>query len=311
MRRFWILLRFELVKVLARKKALLFLLALNVLPIMSGLMAMLVYIKYQGWGLGEVQFSFVVEGVKKLLAGHVKLFALISPFFLALVIGDSFSGESGKGLMKTLLLTPVPRWQVIIAKTMAVMLFLMTALAVGGVFLQFSLFVARAVTSGPSAEGLSQMVGNSPAVAEAVNQALKDRSTSLQLVGAMPALRLLLITFLANLSVVGFFILFSLFFESPILMAFVSLIALMSMETYVLIATAVKKVEAMFAGPVEWCFSRHLSQLFDIETINGLIVQTLNLSSTEVYQPLISSLGWAVFFLGTAMLIFQRREVFH
>ncbi|HNV68694.1 MAG TPA: ABC transporter permease, partial [Candidatus Ozemobacteraceae bacterium] len=210
MRRFWILLRFELVKVLARKKALLFLLALNVLPIMSGLMAMLVYIKYQGWGLGEVQFSFVVEGVKKLLAGHVKLFALISPFFLALVIGDSFSGESGKGLMKTLLLTPVPRWQVIIAKTMAVMLFLITALAVGGVFLQFSLFVARAVTSSPSAEGLSQMVGNSPAVAEAVNQALKDRSTSLQLVGAMPALRLLLITFLANLSVVGFFILFSL-----------------------------------------------------------------------------------------------------
>ncbi len=311
MRRFLVLLRFEMVKVLARKKALLFLLALNVLPIMTGFMAMLVYIKYQGWGLGEVQFSFVVEGVKKLLAGHVKLFALISPFFLALVIGDSFSGESGKGLMKTLLLTPVARWQVIAAKTLAVMLFLITALAVGGVFLQFSLFVARAVTTGPSTQGLQQMVGNSPAVAEAMAQVMKDRSTSLQLVGAMPALRLLFITFLANLSVVGFFILFSLFFESPILMAFVSLITLMSMETYVLIATAIRRVESMFSGPVEWCFSRHLSRLFDIETINGLIVQSLHLDSPEVYQPLLSSLGWAAFFLGTALLIFQRREVFH
>lgn len=291
LRRFLILLRFEIVKVLARKKALLFLLALNILPILSGLAAMVLYIKFKGWGLGDVQFTFVVEGVRKLLAGHVKLFALISPFFLALIIGDSFSGESGKGLMKTLLLTPVPRWQVIVAKSLAVMLFLVVALALGGMFLQFSLFVARAVTT------TSVPVG--------------DLQVSLQLVSAGPALRLLLITFLANLSVVGFFILFSLFFESPILMSFVSLIALMSMEMYVLIATAIKEIDTMFSRPVGWCFTQHLSQLFDIETINGLIVQEYHLGSSAVFDPLVASLGWAAFFFAASILIFHRRQVFH
>ena len=134
MRRMLFLILFELKKILNRKKALLFLLALNIVPLVASLALIVAYVKFKGFGFGEVQFSVLHEIVKGLFTAHFKLFAFIAPFFLALVVGDSFSTELSRGYMKMLLLTPVRRWQVITAKTLAIMLFLLLAVCLGGFF---------------------------------------------------------------------------------------------------------------------------------------------------------------------------------
>lgn len=195
MHRITTLILFELKKILNRKKALLFLLALNVIPLVASLALLAAYLKFRSFGFGEVQFSVLYEVVQGLFTGHVKLFSFVAPFFLALVVGDSFSSEFNRGYMKMLLVTPVRRWQVISAKTIAIMLFLLLAVFIGGFFLQADLLVARALT---------QNSGALPGVA--------TPEAPLYLVSTGAAFQLLLMTFVGNLMVIGFFIIFAMFF---------------------------------------------------------------------------------------------------
>jgi len=285
-----VLFAFELKKVLARKKAILFLLALNVVPILASIAALLAYLKMRSLGLGSLEYSMLVEMVQALFTAHMKLFAWISPFFLALVVGDSISGEAGKGHLKTLLLTPVARWQVLVAKAAAVMIFLLMAVALGGLFLQIDLWVAHSMSQ-------------SGAII------MDARDTGTVLTDSLTALRLLTISFMANLAMVAYFLLTALFFETPILMAFVSLIILMTMQSYVMMAPYLMKLDDTYARWLPWCFTRHLSQLTDLQTINGILKQSLTLSSSEVWDPLTGSLGWAALFLALAMFAFHRRQV--
>lgn len=291
MRRLMVLFAFELKKVLARKKAILFLLALNVVPILASIAALLAYLKMRSLGLGSIEYSMLVEMVQALFTAHMKLFAWISPFFLALVVGDILSGEAGRGHLKTLLLTPVARWQVLLAKAAAVMIFLLMAVALGGLFLQIDLWVAHSMSQ-----------------SGAIIMDIRD--TGAVLADSRTALRLLTISFMANLAMVAYFLLTALFFETPILMAFVSLIILMTMQTYVLMAPYLMKLDDAYARWLPWCFTRHLSQLTDLQTINGVLNQTLTLTSSEVWEPLAGSLGWAGLFLALAMFVFHRRQFF-
>jgi len=290
MRRFFTLFRFELVKVLARKKALLFLLALNVVPLLASVIALLVYMKLKGFGIGGMEFSVLTEMVRGLFTAHIVLFGWISPFFLSLVIGDSFSGDIGRGYMKTLLLTPVERWQVVVSKALAVLMFLLVAVAFGGFFLQMDLWVARAVTDSPT------LIWD-----------LKPASTAL--IETSAALQLFFIAFLANLALIGYFTLFSMFSESPLLMAFVSMIVLMTMQTYVMMVPYLTKIDSRYGDVASWCFTRHLSKLSEVSTVHGILEKRINLLSPEVWQPMLASFEWAALFFLAAILIFRKKQI--
>ena len=284
------LISFELRKVLMRKKAILFLLALNVVPILGSLLALLVFLKFRGMG-GGLEFSALVQAVKGLFTGHIKLFAWIAPFFLALVIGDSFSGEAGRGYLKTELLTPVSRWQVLAAKATAILAFLVAAIVLGGLFLQINLWVAH------------HLAGNIP-------QMFGMKQASAQLVDTMTALRLLTIMFVNNLILIGFFILVALFTDSAILMAFSSLIIYMALHVYVLMAPLLSKLDARFGKVASWCFTKHLSEMVDVRTVQGILTKNVFLSSEKILQPMGAALLWGVFFYALCFIVFQRKQIF-
>jgi len=297
MRRMLFLILFELKKILNRKKALLFLLALNIVPLVASLALIVAYVKFKGFGFGEVQFSVLHEIVKGLFTAHFKLFAFIAPFFLALVVGDSFSTELSRGYMKMLLLTPVRRWQVITAKTLAIMLFLLLAVCLGGFFLQADLLVARSLT---------QTSGILP---EALNV---DISKPLYLVSTSSAFQLLVLTFVGNLMLIGFFIVFALFFESAILMSFTSLSALMGIHTFYLISSnLLNKIDLWYERAAKWCFTRHLDELFSVNTIETILESRGNLLTDNIFTAWQASLGWAVLFYAIAVLLFSRRQILH
>lgn len=297
MRRMLFLILFELKKILNRKKALLFLLALNVVPLVASLALIVAYVKFKGFGFGEVQFSVLYEVVQGLFTAHFKLFAFIAPFFLALVVGDSFSTELSRGYMKMLLLTPVRRWQVISAKTVAIMLFLLLAVCLGGFFLQADLLVARS---------LSQNSGVLPGVLET------ELARPIYLVSTSSAMQLLALTFMANLMLIGFFTVFALFFESAILMSFTSLSVLMGVHTFYLIATTLlNKIDIWYEHAAEWCFTRHLDELFSISNIDKMLEGRVNLLSDGIYGAWTATFGWAVFFFAIAVLLFSRRQILH
>ena len=293
MSRFITLIQFEIRKVLSQKKAFLFLLALNVVPLLAAFFSLLAFIKLKGWGVGEIKLSILIQIVKGLFVAHVKFFSLISPFFLALVIGDSFSGESGRGYLKTLLLTPVSRWQVVLAKAISVLLFLLIAITLGGLFLQINLWVAQSMTESPNF----------------IFDVREQASTSTVILETTTAMRLLFISFVVDLVVIGYFIVFSLFFESPILMAFTSLIVLMALHTYDLMAPYLSKVDPSYGKVAEYFFTRQISQLSDVDTIHGLLEKNLFLTSPEVFNPFLASLGWAALFFVAALAIFQRKQI--
>ncbi len=285
------LVKFELSKILNRKKALLFLLALNVVPLVASIALLIAYIKFRSLGFGEIQFSVLYEVVQGLFTGHVKLFSYIAPFFLALIVGDSFSSEFNKGYMKMLLVTPVSRWQVITSKTLAIMMFLLLAVFIGGLFLQIDLLVARAITQ-PSG--------------------IAAADAPLYLVSTSSAVQLLAITFLGNLMLIGFFIAFSLFFESAILMAFTSLSALMGVHTFYLIASNLLiKVDVWYGKAAEWCFTRHLDSLFSVKTIERFLEGKINLWNSEIFATLTSISAWTALFFLLALLIFSRKSILH
>lgn len=294
---------FELKKILNRKKALLFLIALNVIPLVASLALLVAYVKFKGFGFGEVQFSVLYEIVQGLFTGHVKLFSFIAPFFLALVVGDSFSTEFSRGYMKMLLLTPINRWQVITAKTVAIMIFLLLAVCIGGMFLQADLLIARTLTQ------------NSGILPDALMQKLPDTisdSKPLYIVSTGSALQLLAMTFFGNLMLIGFFIVFSLFFESAILMSFTSLSVLMAIHTFYLVATnLLNKIEPWYNNLAKWCFTRHLDDLFAVKSIEKILEGKVSLLSGEVFSSLLGISLWTAAFYLLATFIFSRRQILH
>ncbi|MFZ5952294.1 MAG: ABC transporter permease [Candidatus Rifleibacteriota bacterium] len=300
MRRMLVLLMFELKKILNRKKALLFLIALNVVPLVASLALIVAYVKFKSFGFGEVQFNVLYEVVQGLFTAHIKLFSYIAPFFLALVIGDSFSTEFSRGYMKMLLITPVQRWQVITAKTVSIMLFLLLAVTIGGLFLQADLIVARGMTQN---SGLL----NTGVLPEQLN--VEKPSF---IVSTSAAAQLLFMTFAGNLMLIGFFILFSLFFESAIIMSFSSLSVLMGLHTFYMIATNfLGKLDVWYNDAAQWVFSRHLSDLFSISRIEKILDGRINIFDGDVMASLGSSFAWAALFYLLAVLIFSRKQILH
>jgi len=301
--RFLLLFRFELKKVMARKKAILFLLALNVVPILSGLLGLLVYTRIKAWGLDPIKFTVLAKAVKGVFTLHMLFFSVISPFFLALVIGDSISGESARGHLKMLLLTPVTRFQILVAKTMAVMTFLMVAVAIGGMFLQGTLWLAKGMTEPPitlpAIPGLGQL-GPIGGAGEAESARLLDGAT---------ALKLLFLSFVAHLAIIGFFSLLALFSESPILMTFVGLIILMTIQVYYLMSPTLAEFDAVYGTIAEWCFTRHFSGLFEIRVIHGLMDGTRTLGDAGIRENLLGCLGWAAAFFGLSVVVFRRKHI--
>lgn len=293
MHRFFTLIKFELKKILNRKKAFLFLAALNIIPLIASLILLIVYIRFRGFGFEEMQFSVMHEIVQALFTWHVKLFSYIAPFFLALVVADSFSTEFNRGHMKMLLLTPVRRWQIITAKTISIMIFLLIAVCIGGFFLQADLLIARAL-----AENITIPEGE-----------------SIYLVNTSSAMQILAMIFVGNLMLIGFFVMFSLFFESAILMSFSSLMVLMGVHSYYFIGSEIlshiQHIDNWHVRMMDWCFTRHLSKLFEVDIIQRVLEGRAGIFSPEIYPTITATLGWAAFFFAAAVFFFSRKQILH
>ena len=291
------LILFELRKILNNKKAFLFLLVLNITPIIASLVLLIAYISCKGLGLGDFQFMAMKRIIQAMFTSHFTIFGYTAPFFLALIVGDSFSTEFGRGYMKMLLVTPVRRWQVIGAKSFAIIIFLLIAVLLGGFILQADLLIAR---------GITQPSGVLP---NPLQEKLMD--TSISMVTFSSALQLLVITFVANLMMIGFFIVFSMFFESAILMSFCSIGCVMAIHVFYLSSYMLKELVKWF-GPLEKiCFTRHFTDLFSIKIIQEILDGNITIFSEKVLEPMGFSLLWAVIFYVLAVIIFSRKQVLH
>ena len=305
------LILFELKKILNNKKAFLFLMVLNITPIIASIVLLLVYLTCKGLGLGEIQFTGMKTIIQNLFTGHFTLFAYIAPFFLALIVGDSFSTEFGRGYMKMLLLTPVKRWQVVTAKTISIITYLLIAVLLGGLILQTDLLVARAVT---------QPTGILPPSLQA-----KALDSSLSMVSFSSATQLLILTFVSNLMLIGFFIFLSMFFESAILMSFSSLGIIMGIQVFYLSTTVLSTFFAGFKDgsslkilitifdflAKHCCFTRHYTDLFTWKVIQDILDGKSSLLSTNIATSLGYCFLWSVIFYGIATFVFSRKQVLH
>mgnify|MGYP002626004726 FL=1 len=306
------LILFELKKILNNKKAFLFLLVLNVVPIVSSLILLLTYVACRGLGLGDIQFMGMKKAIQFMFTGHFTLFSYIAPFFLALIVGDSFSTEFGRGYMKMLLITPVKRWQVIIAKSVSIITFLLIAVVLGGLILQTDLLIAR---------GITQPMGVLPEQLQ--NKAM---DTSLSMVTASSAAQLFVISFIANIMMIGFFIVFSMYFASAILMAFCSLSAILGIHVFYLSSDVLKTLLSGFltkGSSLEllissfesiskyFCFTRYYTDLFSINLIQEILNGKISIFAEKVTLPLGYCLVWTLILYGIATLIFSKKQVLH
>lgn len=299
MKRLLNLVLFEIRKILNNKKAFLFLLVLNVVPIVASLVLLITYISCRGLGLGDIQFYAMKKVIQTLFTSHFTLFGYISPFFLALIVGDIFSTELGRGYMKMLLITPVKRWQVITSKSLAVIIFLLVAVLLGGIILQTDLIIAKSVT---------QPSGILP---DSVQSQAMD--TSISMVTFKSAVQLLVITFIADTMIIGIFIVFSLFFESAILMSFCSLSTIMAIHVLYLTSNILKEFQfvSWFDHLKYICFTRHYTDIFSISIIRDILEGKLNIASDNVLNPLGYCVLWSILFYFLAMFIFSRKQVLH
>lgn len=291
------LILFEMKKILNNKKAFLFLLVLNVVPIVSSLVLLIAYISCKGLGFGEIQFIVMKRIVQSIFTAHFTIFGYSAPFFLALIVGDSFSTEFGKGYMKMLLITPVKRWQVITAKTFAIIVFLSIAVILGGVILQSDLFISKSITQ--------------PSVTLPNSFNIDTLDTSISLINFSSALQLLILCFIANMMMIGFFIVFSMFFESAILMSFCSICAVMFIHVLYWSTSLLNELVKWFVFFKHICFTRHFTSIFDITIIRNILEGKMDLTSSEVYTPIIFCCLWSIGFYVLSMYIFSRKQVLH
>ncbi|NLF97126.1 MAG: hypothetical protein GX569_10335, partial [Candidatus Riflebacteria bacterium] len=115
-----------------------------------------------------------------------------------------------------------------------------------------------------------------------------------------------------NLMLIGFFIVFSLFFESAILMSFTSLSVLMAIHTFYLIASnLLSKMDPWYGTLAKWCFSRHLDDLFAIKSIERILEGKASIFAGEIFASLVSISLWTAAFYLLATFIFSRRQILH
>ncbi len=321
MKRLMNLVLFEIRKILNRKKAFLFLLVMNIVPVVSSIVLLIAYISCKGFGFGNVQFAAMKSMVQGLFSAHFTIFGYTAPFFLALIVGDSFSTEFGKGYMKMLLITPIRRWQVITAKSISVMCYLLVAVALGGLILQADLLIAKGITDPgilPASVAEEMGVTVSPEMTENIIKTLPENvqkrvslNNSIVMVSASSAMQLLVVTFVANLMLIGFLIVFSMFFESAILMSFCSLAAIMAIHVFYWSSKIFGPVVEWLKTVAKFCFTRHFTDLFSINLIKDVIEGKINLLSDKIFEPMGYSLLWAVIFYALAVFIFSRKQILH
>lgn len=321
MKRLMNLVLFEIRKILNRKKAFLFLLVMNIVPVVSSIVLLIAYISCKGFGFGNVQFAAMKSMVQGLFSAHFTIFGYTAPFFLALIVGDSFSTEFGKGYMKMLLITPIRRWQVITAKSISVMCYLLVAVVLGGLILQADLLIAKGITDPgilPASVAEEMGVTVSPEMTENIIKTLPENvqkrvslNNSIVMVSASSAMQLLVVTFVANLMLIGFLIVFSMFFESAILMSFCSLAAIMAIHVFYWSSKIFGPVVEWLKTVAKFCFTRHFTDLFSINLIKDVIEGKINLLSDKIFEPMGYSLLWAVIFYALAVFIFSRKQILH
>ena len=150
--------------------------------------------------------------------------------------------------------------------------------------------------------------------------------TSLSMVTATSAIQLFVISFIANIMMIGFFIVFSMFFESAILMSFCSLSAIIGIHVFYFSSDILKALLSSFltkGSSLEllinsfesiskyFCFTRYYTDLFQITIIQELLDGKISIFADKVTVPIGFCIVWTIIFYIIANLIFSRKQVLH
>lgn len=264
-------------------------LTLNIIPILVSIGLILLFIKCYSFGLLPTQIIKIYEAVKFGFRFHFTLFACISPFFLALIIGDSFCTEFNKGYMKMLLLTPVRRIDIILAKSFAILSFLIIATIFGGILLQGDMILTNLI----------------------LNKIPSQAASTFSLITVSSALQLLFIAIIGNLTIAGFLVLISMFFESATVMAVCSSFILMIIYAFHAASPLTKQFYDWVIYIENINFIRHLNEIYSPTTINNICNGTLSALSGDIFLNSIYSLVWSIIFFASAAFIFSRKHILH
>ena len=147
------MIRVELSKMLRRPRTWVTIVALNALPT---LVAVLLAVTDLGPrpGTGPPFLSAVLtDGTLFPLAALAIVLPLFLPVAVAVVGGDAIAGESQGGTLRYLLVRPVSRGRLLLAKLVSIVAFVVLAVAVVAVvsYVEGKLFLGDAPTTGPSA----------------------------------------------------------------------------------------------------------------------------------------------------------------
>ena len=280
---------FELKKILGQKKSFLFLLTLNIIPIMATVGLIILFVKCYSFGLPPATVKGLFEAIKVGFKTHYTLFACLAPFILALIIGDSFCTEFNKGYMKMLLLTPIKRIDIILAKSLAILTFLIIATLFGGVLLQCDLILTNLI----------------------LNKIPTEAVASFSLISVSSAFKLLLIAVIGNLLTASFLVFVALFFESATVMAVSSSFTLMIIFGIHLATPLLTQIYKWLEYVENINFTRHLSTIFSPNTISQICDGKMSVFTGEVFYNCMYALLWSAIFFALSTLVFSRKHILH
>lgn len=134
--RFLRLFLFEIIKIFSKKKALFFILTINIPHLLYTIAIIYNYPNEVLWSGINDNLRYNLDcGMRLLFIIHIFFFFWVSPFFMTLFVSDVLSGEYSHGFLKTMLLTPFKRWHVLMAKFLTVLFMLFTSYLVGYIYI--------------------------------------------------------------------------------------------------------------------------------------------------------------------------------
>lgn len=130
-------LRWELAKLRARKRSLLLLGLLNLLPLLALFLLLLSMPFDLGW-----RQKLVIPAVTGLVGMGLSFAQYLYPASLAVLAAGCLAGEEGEGSMRTAFLCFRPRWQIIASRLLALSLVAFMAVCLSGLLFALAMFCA-------------------------------------------------------------------------------------------------------------------------------------------------------------------------
>ncbi|MFC1744176.1 ABC transporter permease [Candidatus Riflebacteria bacterium] len=261
------LIRLEIFKLRRQAKTYIALIALNALPIISFIISLLVVFRLKTYHLENlIPYDSIQEIYKFLLLCHLKALNWLMPFFLVMLIADMISGELARGTIKTLILRPVTRSQVLTAKIITVMLFLMLTVFFGAFILQCNLVFLKWTILRP--------------------EYIKDLVQDAGIIPFDALVELFFVAFCVNLTVVCFCAMISVFTHSSTLSMALTILILLIFYSWAILDPIIAAIfDKFYLGGYtqlsKYLFTYSIERLTDLEFLDTV----LKVSKPGSYVP--------------------------